>query len=917
MKLFYPTTHAMKFCPRTFLLFLLMLSAAAHASTTAPMFAGSPGLTLTIQGEDYTWTSPAIEDATWHYDTYTNTTGQTVAVKGMISNANLATVSGSTSTGAVAGYLQNGAYGDNHQSSSSSGSWLISGVSYTDLAQDVTYQVDFTEGILQAIQTISDYTVSGDTPHLHRYNYWDSDNFFMDIHDTFTGGHAPFSGLNSGLQALGNTYAFSSSSSQFDDYYDADEITWTDSFTDSSNGSTLSIKGTRGNDSSPSFTVTVWHPNAGMLASNYVAGSSSSPYYFAPDTNLTGVTWLARPAPTLARAQLLLDGVLLNWQTGSIATDGTTIDNFGGGGVTLSIRAGLNDYFMQGNNATVTITSSGGGSGTLARDGTFNLTGHVLQYASLNRSEPLFTGDATLLKITYSSFFFAGGYEDSLGNRSDVYVNSSIGMIVLSGSTSDLSHGTVKVSKSGTLYTGTFNDYTDSFSVTGVNIIKSIVQPNVFGPPAFWARGEFYLRTASTALTYQSAAGKTITLGGNVDAPTLSGQDAEGGTFGGAFDREPLGVFLVQAVDVANQPIAPVPVLAANADGSLHLSWQGPGGDMPPAVRDQAGHILVYLGSAVEDTNSATSAAYYGCATVSDQTPWLMKLRTDGSGIATYTDYSTATSTTGSYNTTTHLFQTGAPGSGFPMPVYGVDPNANFALWGLTQPSAGLPATFMVRGQPWRLASYDSTSDTATYQGFYAGQQMSLAKADANGQRLVTLTDPVYNATAADPFQTTEGTLSNARDSVRLRDGTLALSGTDQGQQAAVQLPDDYKLQTIAADLDIVGNNISFGILQGDASVAGALFQFADDSSKASLHSILSRPLTEWLWWRTEDIDANTLRPVMQLDAGQRLKLYQPSDSTTPAIVLDPAGTSSFKGPVRVPQSGDIPMGAYQVGDPP
>lgn len=191
---------------------------------------------------------------------------------------------------------------------------------------------------------------------------------------------------------------------------------------------------------------------------------------------------------------------------------------------------------------------------------------------------------------------------------------------------------------------------------------------------------------------------------------------------------------------------------------------------------------------------------------------------------------------------------------------------------------------------------------------------MALGAADASGERLVTLMDPIYNQGSQ---TATQGSLNSERRSVLLRDGTLVLSGTDQGQQAVVPHEDNYKLQTIAADLDIVGNNLSFGILNGDASRAGALFNFADDSATASLHSILSRPMAQWAWWKAEGVDSDSLRKVMWLDSDHRLKLFQGGDYAPPAIVLDPAGTSSFRGPVRVPQSGDIPMGIYQEGDPP
>ncbi|MEZ5387225.1 MAG: hypothetical protein R3F13_17080 [Prosthecobacter sp.] len=893
------------------LLLPLLLTATLRGATDAPMFAGT---TLTIHGETYTWTSPAVEDASFHTDTYTNAANQTVTVNGLKWSPGLATVNGTSGQGVVSGHLSGGVYSDNAvvTTENSGGPFVVHGVEFTSRTISWNFQVDLFNSYLESTGT-EDWSGPNGSYHRTWYSYYDEegDNWTITELAQNQSGH-------SSVSLFGVTFGFVESSKRGSSiagssYYVSEG--WTDSY-QSVDGSPLSLFYDEYSPANGTTKVTACLPGAGTFVSDVYAG--------VPDSGLSGVTWKPRSAPSFAKGQLWLDGKLLNWQSGGVSPTGVITDSYSGAGMTLTIHAAINDFFVSGDDAVVTITSGEDGSGAVSPAGVFSMAGHTLQNAAPNRSEPLFTGTSTVLKISLSSYAFAGGYEDSLGNRTDVYVNSSLGTIALSGTTSDPSHGTVMVSNNGFVYSGTFSNSGSTFSVPGVSITKPTSQPNVYGPPAFWVRGEFYTRTGSTALTYQSAVGNTITLGGNANAPTLAGTDASGTLlFSGAFAREPLGVFLVQdALGTATVPVLPANANDADNDGSLHLSWEAPPGDFPPAVMLPDGRIWVYVGTAAEDTNTAngTSAAYYIGAEVSDQSHEMLKLRTDGSGVVTCTDYASAESAVGTYSTTTHLFQTSPPQStgeppeySFPVPVYGVDPNANFAFWGLTQPPGGLPATFVVRDEAWRLASYDAMTDTALYQGYYTGQTMSLGEAEeGTGQRLVTLSDPLNN-----DGDTTSGTLSGERRSVRLRDGTLVLSGDDQGDAVAVQYDDEYKLETISADLDIIGNNLSFGILEGDASLAGALFQFADVSAAASLHSILSRPQAQWGWWKAEGLDGDTLSPVMWLGADHRLNLYKAGSYDAPAIVLDPAGTSSFQGPVRVPQSGDIPMGIYQEGDPP
>lgn len=71
-------------------------------------------------------------------------------------------------------------------------------------------------------------------------------------------------------------------------------------------------------------------------------------------------------------------------------------------------------------------------------------------------------------------------------------------------------------------------------------------------------------------------------------------------------------------------------VIPANADGHLQLSEEKPPAGMPPALMVVDARIWAFVSTGTEDTS-----------------PWLIKLRADGSGTVVYTDYRTGTSTTG------------------------------------------------------------------------------------------------------------------------------------------------------------------------------------------------------------------------------------------------------------------------------
>lgn len=861
------------------LLFLLL--AEAHADTSSPMFAGS---TLTIHGQTFTWTS-ATEDGS-HQDTYTNTAGQTVTVSNPYGGFPI--VSGNSGQDTISGHIENGAYGDNHQSFSGDGSWQLDGVTYThrDMLLDYSLQSDG-YGWFLGKSGYDDY--SGENGSLHNY-YPGSGEVDYD----FTGGKVPNCGPTS-LTLFGTTYTFWQASKYSHNYSDYYETGWTDEYHSAEDGILKVIckapYGTSG------IHLEVWDPYVGSLMTNAVT--------IAITSNLSGITWQPRTGPSFSTPQLWADGKILNWQSGTTAMDGRITDTYTCGTLTMTVSALARD-FQQGGGATVTFSGTGSGTGTLAHDGsTFAVTGHSIQVAESNRSAPLFTGNATLLKVNNANYVFTGGFQDSAGNRVDVFVNSSLGSLSISGVSTDANHGTVKASRFGTFYNGTFTN--GSFSVPGgLSVTKPSSQPSLFGPPAIWVRGELYIQDSQDKSAYQSAAGHSLTLWGGSSNRSITGSD-----FSGSCGRDPVGVFLVQD----SQGASTVPVVWANSDGVPHLAWDAPPTGTPPALMVTDGSIWVFLGTAVEDTSSSTSAAYYGSTTATAQTPRLLKLRTDGSGTVTCTNYSTGASTTGSYSTQSHLFQTSGPQSGFPVPVYGVDPNDNHRPWHLAPPAgSSLPATFIVRGQPWWVSNVASDG-TVTYQGYYAGQSLSLGAPDTGGQRIATLVDAVQNGSST----ATHGTLSSVRGSIRLRDGTVAFSGTDLGQQATVTVQDNYQMQTIASDLDIIGNNLSFGILSGDASLAGSLFQFVDQAGTATLHNGLARTQAQWLWNRAQSSQGNASVPVMTLHSASGLTLYDPSHPTQAVIKLnpDPAQGSSFKGPLRIAPAGDIDMGEFKNGPTP
>lgn len=890
----------------------LCMATLSQADTSAPLFAGS---TLSIQGDTYTWTS-ATEDSTWHYDTYTDASSQTVTVKGLLGGSSWAMVSGPGTATTISGHIQNGEYDDNQLNYSLSGTWVVNGVTYTHRDVNLTVYENLDAGLNYFLDRIGhdNYTGPDGNQTNTYYGYGQQSQ-------QITNGKVPQYGLTS-LSVLGGTYNFTSSSSYFDYGSDYSDYGKTDVFTNASGGTVTLIKAAQSGDITFDLMhVQAWDPYFGSL-------TTASVFYSSPITqNLSGWTWQPRSAPLFAKPQLTADGMLLNWQSGTTGMDGTITDTYTCGGLTMTISMALSNYhaFTSGTSAaSVVLSGTASGTGTVNKNGIFSMAGHTLEAVQNNHSVPFFTGTTTQVTVNGSIYTFSGGYQDSSGNRVDVFTNSTLGSLSIAGVITDAAHGTVRVSRFGAAYSGTFTS--GSFSVNSpahITVSAGSASSTELAPPGIRVRGLYYARTSSTSATYHSAisGGDTITLGGSTSAPVITGT-----SFSGTSAADAAGVFMLQDTQGAST----VPVVWANSDGVPHLSYDAPPTGLPPALVAQGG-IWVYIGTATEDTNTATNAplAAYYCSTALDSTSRLIKLRLDGSATSAYTviftDYSTGVSTTGSYSAQTHLFQSSAASSGFPMPVYGVDPAVNYALWAQTLPdsSTGLPATFLVNGEVWRYSGTDSATGNALYQGYYGnsaqGTQLLMVSTPdpVTHLRTITVTDPIEgNGTP------TQGTLSSTRGSARMSDGSEVYSGSFAGQQFNPQL-NSADLFSISSDLDVAGNVITFGALSGSSATAGATLQYQDtfvsDSITASLYSILARSQAQWQWSRAStDGSWKAPVPVMKLDASSKLTLYDHSSGAA-GVILDPTpgGTSTIRGVLRVRPGGDIDMGDFTAGGEP
>jgi hypothetical protein len=199
----------------------------------------------------------------------------------------------------------------------------------------------------------------------------------------------------------------------------------------------------------------------------------------------------------------------------------------------------------------------------------------------------------------------------------------------------------------------------------------------------------------------------------------------------------------------------------------------------------------------------------------------------------------------------------------------------------------------------WRYTGAGENG-AALYQGYYNGQQLTLGAADAGGGRLVTVTDPVGGNTT--------GLLNDVRAGTRLTNGTMVYAGGMDGTRAPSTV-NNNGLLALSGNLDIPGNVLTLGSLNGDAATAGLMLKFSDTGSQALLSTTLERDAAQWSWWRMNPNDPAATVPVMAVDSAFGLVLYDPAGSSQAGVVLNPAadGVSSLRGVLRVRPAGTSP----------
>jgi len=867
--------------------------------------------TVEIHGDWYDW-SYAYEDGVYHTDYYyCSATSEEVVVYGLI-NTTLALASGN----GVNGYFQGGGYNDITQEYTSEyGQFDIGGFIY-DYHEYAAYTEVNLESNIVRQYGYDNYTGQNDT----YYCWWDPE----------TGWHSNEYHHIDGLSP--DTYFYGTSYTDFNLFganylFESRSLTWTRTWDD------WTISGTY----SQTTTDTCTSPDGGVvhLTTGYSDGYGNYGGLPYPPTNPPDVSWdgwdpyvgafsgvttsmepdpvfeVPRTSPSFAPAQIWVEGNLYNWQEGTIVTDGLVTDLYAGDSQlsNVVITAYARD-FANGGSADVTFVGGGEG-GTYSDAGGFTDSRFQTSLPQTTYQSPLFYGST--LWVNGTEYAFDEGYGDAQGNRTDNYVNGSAGLLTLSGFESDTTTGSVAISYLGNNFSGTFD--ANGFSVAGCTV--SVYPP---GPPAFWVRGALYLRTSPESLEYVNAAtSASLTLSGEFgQSLILSGTDARG-SFSGTYSEGQGGILLLNSTTGG----AAVPVVPANEDGTLRFSAAAPPQGLPPAIAAPgSGLFYLFLGVGTNMEQVSTEAAYYGCEYEVEGNPQPVRVfllisintsdgtMTDWDLRSTHLDYMNHAiyqTFHGAYNFQSHLIQANDYVNGYFGGLYPVDPNANFSLWGIPPAPQGLPSTLLVHGQVWRYTHSDSEGNPV-YEGYFVGQQLTLGEAGPGGH-LMTIVDPVNGDTI--------GVLNDLRGAGSLPDGSIVYSGNYDGQRVDPILPEN-QLQTIAADLDITGNILSFGALSDNPSSAGVTFQFEDLNSVGTLHTLLGRPLAEWTWWKAGSVAEAPPQQVMHLDMEHVLTLYDPG-SNQPGIVLDPRpnGASSIKGVLRVPESGDISMGQFTNGPQP
>ena len=847
----------------------------------------------------------------------------------------LAHVSGTTSQGGVDGRMESGSYFENFD-------WSDDGTGNTS---STSYYVNLALGVV-TYYSESNWTIGSDTSghswydsateeswSEETYSFSDGYNSYQTTYWTSTVGTTTTSGQNDWTSSsyyeepsypqsfqnlFGKTFNFDGGGS--DSYEERDGSanllhsvhSHQDNY--SGNGGSFSIYYSYNSSGTPQsfYQIQGTDPDIGSFSA-YVTGSS------LPSRD--SIVWAPRTSASFGFSHFWLNGMLYTWQTGALNSNGNVTDTYttAGGGQIVTVVGHLPDFMSQTSSASMLL--DGATIGTVSAPdqvSTAALYQISLSETDSSSSQPFFV-DSDALWLDGVRFDFIAGYEGNNGHRMDLYRNPTAGSVMLTGNAQG--SGNVAGHQGTSFFSGTFSG--GSFTLSSNYQLSSVEPVTAQFPSALWVRGLIYLKDAAVEDGHAYLSGDsqdpsafgvlTLTLDGAVFA--VSGEDSQGDFEGDFPAAENLAV--VETLDETPSPVLLL-TLGVNDEGYFPIQpAAGCAPGLPPAVAIQ-NDVYSYVGMAALASGSGQSSIYVKSTNLGLAPVLAIHAGEDAVLPATMFNSELAQPRTGTYNTASYLFQTSTvQAEQLPTPMFSADSLHNHIILLSGAPPEGLPPSFIVRGtEAWWYAGMDG--DQAVYTGFYYNQQLTVAPEDSAGQRRVDLTEVINNETVE-----TFGVLNDVRGSVRMRDGTVVYSGNFQGSMINPELADN-RLHTIEADLDITGNVLSFGALQGDAAVAGVTLQFFDHEGTATLASALGRHNAEWLWFRAGDAATSPAEPMMKLDTLNRLTLHDPAQpSGLAGIILDPspAGTSVFRGSVnvqgvlRVNPAGDLPMAAeFQNG---
>jgi hypothetical protein len=913
--------HARRLLRCSLALAALLQAPMAHAATDVPMFyfqtitdpdtQAVTSYQATIHGTDYTFVSAVEQDDTLghlvHTDSFLSAAGETLTIQGLTSNTTLALVTGQAGTDSYSGVIESGNYSDLVQQHgyNTSTTWPVNGKVYYWQSGYTARTVDLIAGSVTTTTVSDTYALSSDSSRRFTVATDASGNGLITgaetgvvYADQVSDPACYFDGpLNASL--VGGSYTLFGRSVAFDPQISFIVYTIMD------NGGTKSLRAwvnefhtstDKGSWLDFSFDSAI-SPYSGILVA-YTPEVGRADGSFDENRHFT---FGQRTAPSFAGAYnvLWVDDVPFTFDHGTIEPNGDAEDTYSDStGNRLKISGNL-PAFMSGANAdpaSVAVLNGDGQlqhSGSLSHDGTFSTDdGSRIDKVHDSRSTPYFTG-TTDVWVSGSRLSFDSGLDASTLVQ-DTYVNSSVGTLILKrADPADSIAAVFRPSGGGSPLTGTYDPAT-GFAVEGADIQTHAPLPT--DAPAFWIAGVLYTNVPGT-LTYTGPGGQFLAVTGSGTNVTVSGSDGYA-SFSGTYAGD--GRIFTVTFDDQTVCVA----YPANSDGSIQHS-NGPLPDgYPPAIVLPGGRIWQFLGTAADETDNSLTSAYYGNASDRSATggyadhTCLLKIRNDGRVFLS--DYVAWRDVTGTYDPQKHLFQSDHD-SALPMPIFCADPLANYTLWGLATPPAGLPPSVLVDGQIWRYTGSD-VNGAALYEGYFAGQQMLLTSS-LDGSYTVNLVDAYGNSAS--------GTYRNGAFQVVGR----KVTGSDERGQLTTSTS---AVTSISGDLDILGSNLTLGSLKDDASLAGASFSFADDGTTASLISGLNRPVGEWLWTRAGATPGAQPTTAMKLGQGNIFQLQDPADASTANIVFDPSGPggsgSRINGPLRVAPSGDLDMGGYTHG---